>query len=189
MIRLEGFKEFNGKLNQLPKRLQSRSSAIVKDVASQWARDAKRAAPKDQGKLIGQIQAVKVNDTTYEVISPSAYSQYVEFGTKRRKNTVINGVDYSSYAQTLGYKKTGDYFDFLNSILDWVKRKGLSRVVNSYTGRAVGGRAAKENLIVLAQAIANSIMRHGIKPHPFFFLQRAAADARLRDELSKIKID
>jgi hypothetical protein len=53
--------------------------------------------------------------------------------------------------------------------LDWVKRKGLHHVTNSYTGKKVGGKAAQENLLAVAEAIAFSIIRHGVHPHPFFF--------------------
>lgn len=180
-IKLSGFAEFNKKLNALPKSINSNAAAAVKDAGLQWVQLAKRAAPKDQGTIAGKITTL-ATATKSEVFSNAYHSRFLEFGTKKRKNVPAELVAYES---SLGYQRIGDYYDFLNAILDWVKRKGISDVVNSYTGKKVGGKAAKDNQVVLAEAIAFSIIRHGIKPQPFFFKHSVEVEKLLKERLAK----
>lgn len=177
-VELKGFAEFDAKLKGAEAKILQRAAAVVKDSGLLWVRLAKRSAPKDQGRISGAISSISTG-TTAEVVSPTKYSRFVEFGTKRKKQVPSELV---AYEKSLGYEKSGDYYDFLNNILDWVKRKGIHGVVNSYTGKTV---KTKENLIVLAQAIANSIMRHGIKPQPFFFIHKPEVEKHLLTEAGK----
>jgi len=182
-IRLTGFKEFQAKLKQMPKTVQSKADSISFDAAKQWAQLAKRAAPVDQGKLRGSISSSFKGAGISEVVSPAAHSRFVEWGTKGKK---VVPSDLVSYESQLGYQKTGGYYDFLNAILDWVKRKGISAVTNSYTGKKVGGKAAKENLVVVAEAIAWSILKKGINGHPFFFPQKPIVESEMVKKMKGI---
>jgi len=120
-VRLEGFKEFKDKLNQLPKKVNGNLSAFVSDAGKKWVQLAKNSAPIDNGKLAGGITE-KTTGLVSEVTVNAKYAQFIEWGTKRRK-VVPPGL--TAYANSLQYQKTGDYYDFLNAILDWVKRKGV----------------------------------------------------------------
>ena len=160
MIRLDGFKEFGKKLSDLPKNIQVKADAIVKDSASEWARNSKRAAPKDQGKLAGQIQAVSVAPGVSEVVSPVDYSPFVEWGTKTR---VRVPAELQAYAQQFKGAKGGDAKKF---IYDWCKRKGIDK---------------RYWFLVY-----KSVMVKGITPHPFFFIQRPIIEPKFKDRLSKI---
>lgn len=185
-ITLSGWNEFEGKIKNLVPGAARVVTAYAKDAGLQWAQLAKRAAPKDQGAIIRQISSFVVSadlmktGVTVDTVSPAAHSRFVEWGTKKRKQVPP---ELASYEASLSYKKTGDYYDFLNAILDWVKRKGISDVTNSYTGKKVGGKAAKENLVVLAEAIAFSIIRHGTRPHPFFFIHKPAIEKALMERI------
>ena len=94
--------------------------------------------------------------------------------------------DWQTFAASYKGKGNGDYYDFLNAILDWVKRKGLSDVTNSYTGKKVGGKAAIENQVVLAEAIAWSILKKGIKAQPFLYPASQQALPQLTADLKRI---
>jgi HK97 gp10 family phage protein len=182
-VTLKGFRELQNKLKHLPKEVMGEANDAVQDAGEYWAERAKQDAPTDQGLLKGSITSKETGLMKSEVVSPVSYSAYIEWGTKTK---VKVPAEMQTYAMQFKGKGTGDYYDFLNSILDWVKRKGLSDVTNSYTGKKVGGEAAKENLLVLAEAIAWSIIKKGISPHPYFFIQSPFVEKQLRADIKKI---
>ena len=62
----------------------------------------------------------------------------------------------------------------LRAIVNWVKRKGITGTYSVNTRRRTG---SKINQIAedysSAWPIAMSILKHGVRPHPFFFKQMA----------------
>ncbi len=179
-ITIIGFSEFNKKLNQLPVKTRQFGNAAVLDAAKEWAELAKRSAPVDQRKIRQGIVDGKIADLTAEVTSASGHSRFVEFGTKRKKRVPA---DLASYEASIPYAKTGDYYDFLNSILDWAKRKGIGVTYSVSTRKK--DRVTKDAFLATAQAIANSIMRNGINPQPFFFKHREPVFKKLNDKVQK----
>ncbi len=179
-ITLTGWKEFADKCNSLPDELLREVEGEVEYAAENWAGLAKDAAPKDLGHLIGGIDAYHVGNGISEVVSKAEYSSFIEWGTKSYKQVPA---DLQGYADSLVYNKSGDYYDFLNAILDWVKRKGLASITNSYTGRK---STKKDDLILVAQTIAFFIMKYGIHPHPFFFIQMPIVEEQLKANVQKI---
>jgi hypothetical protein len=101
-----------------------------------------------------------------ELISNVYYAPYIEFVTRSK---VKVPAELNDYASQFRGKKRGDYYDFLNAILDWVKRKGIAARYSVKTRKALNSKADKERLINTAQMIANSILRNGISPRPYFF--------------------
>lgn len=107
-IKLEGWDKFMKKLDGLPASIFTKVDAIVQDEANKWARLAKRTAPRNKiiglgGTLVSRIQAVPVAPMSAEVISPTKYSPYVEWGTGTRVNVPS---DLTAYAiQFKGVKK------------------------------------------------------------------------------------
>jgi hypothetical protein len=179
MVNTIGFREFEVKLRNLDKNMLKKADGIVEDAALDWEQRAKLDAPKDQGALVGAISTQKIKDAHWEVVSPLDYSGFVEWGTKSRRKVPS---DLTSYAASIPYQKSGDYYDFLNAILDWVKRKGIGRTYNVQTRRK--NRQSKDEYLDIAQAIANSIMRHGIYPHPYFFIQKPFVEKSLYGEMA-----
>lgn len=179
-IRTIGFKEFQNKLKDLPAKINTRLDSYCYDAAKEWSGLAKRSAPKDQGALIRGIDAVKISDAHYEVISPAAHSRFIEWGTKKKK---MVPADLQSYEATIPYQRTGDYYDFLNAILDWVKRKGIGRTYNIQTRRK--NMQSKDEFLMIAESIALSIMRHGVSPQPFFFPHKTPVTNKLIDKSQK----
>ncbi len=102
-IKLEGWDKFMKKLDGLPASIFTKVDAIVQDEAKRWEGLAKRSAPVNFGTLRSRIQAVPVAQMSAEVISPTKYSPYVEWGTGTRVNVPS---DLTAYAiQFKGVKK------------------------------------------------------------------------------------
>ncbi len=183
-----GMKEFNSKLKSFPKIIREEADGIAEDCSLLWAQGAKQDAPKDQGFLSKSISNKKVKDGEWEVISPMDYSGHIEWGTKGKRNVPS---DLASYAQSIPYSKSGDYYDFLSNILDWVKRKGIGmgtlKETNEVRARFKQKRITKrDRLLDVAEAIALSIIRHGIKPHPYFFPQRPIVEKELQEGMNRL---
>ena len=68
-----GFDKFRADLKALPVQVVRKADAFVQDAAKEWAALAKRSAPKDQGALVGRIQAVPIEKGKAEVVSPVEY--------------------------------------------------------------------------------------------------------------------
>ncbi len=159
---LTGFKEFQDKLKNLPKTVQSEVNRNVQDAAEMWEEFAVADAPSDQGLLRQSIAAVKVEDGIWDVVSPQEYSAYVEWGTRTKVNVPA---DLQSYAQQ--FKGSGSGGGNAREIIyAWCKRKGIPE-------EAWG-------------AVFNAIMIKGITPHPFFFIQRPRVEAFLIQNIKEI---
>ena len=107
VIRLEGFKELQGKLKRLPSDLKKTADAYVQLAAQDWEGRAKRAAPVQVGNIGGNLQgninSAKKGEMIAEVTSGAFYSPYVEWGTGTR---VKVPAELQSYAiQFKGIKK------------------------------------------------------------------------------------
>lgn len=161
-------------------------SAEMEESMRQMVLKAKQDAPKDMGRLAGAISYKKISDLHFEMVCQVSYAPYVEFGT-RGNYRAIPGIDASEF---MG-KGKGDYFDFLNAILDWVKRKGIGFENFAITNEARKrfGQSPikkKDRLLDVAERIAWSILKKGIKPHPFFFKQLDEEKPQLLSRLRAI---
>jgi hypothetical protein len=167
-VKITGLKEVQVQLEKLAKELPGKVDGIVSKGVKEMARDAKVDAPKDFGVMAGGITDKKNGFADYSMISNASYSPYLEFGTKGNYQP-IPGIDASEF-KGKGSKEGGK--GFFENILAWVKRKRIAGTYSVKTRRRVGKKAdiQKENEQV-AFAIYMSIMKHGIKPHPFFFKQ------------------
>jgi hypothetical protein len=125
---------------------------------------AKRFVPVNNSLLRNEIFSDTNNMFQTKVVSPTFYGPYVEFGTKKKFKA--NG--RQAIASQFKGKGRGDYFDFLNAILDWVMAKGIG-YSQTKSGNISKSKSSQEKMLQAAQAIANSIMRNGIKAQPFFF--------------------
>jgi len=167
-VNLIGFDRLLARIEAAPAKLKKEVGDEIQFAAEDYRERAINDAPVDTSFLTGQITVKHTEQLISEVISGSKYSPYMEFGTKGNYKS-IPGIDSSPYQG----KGTGDYFDFLNNILDWVKRKGIG---GKYRGSIAAGKVTlskkkQDTLVQTAEAIAWSIIKHGVKPHPFFFKQ------------------
>lgn len=179
-ITLTGWKEFEKKALDMTKLLPKEMNIAARTAAQTWEQLADRDAPIDFGGLRQGISSHKISDGNWEVVSSKNYSAFMEWGTKSHVSVPADLTDYAMQFKGTG---TGDYFEFLNNILDWVKRHGLARITNSYTGKS---RTSKNDLILVAQTIAFFIMKYGVRPHPFFFKQKPIAESQLLEDLEQM---
>lgn len=161
-ISLKGFKEFEGKLRNLPKQVKAEIGLEAQDAALNWQERARKDAPVDQGLLRGMISTRKTGETEVQLTSNAEYSAYLEWGTKTR---VRVPADIASYAATFkGGGKGGGKAKFM--IYAWMNRVGVPK---------------ERQWIVFI-----SIIVKGVKPHPFFFIQRPFVEKEYIEHIRNI---
>ena len=160
-ITLTGWKEFETKLQNMPKILEKEIDGELESAAKDWDARAKDAAPVDVGFLRGGIIYGKVQTGEWQVTSKSNYSAYMEWGTKTR---VQVPADLSAYAAT--FKGGGGQGDLKKFIYAWCKRKGIAPN--------------------LWWPIFISIARFGVHAHPFFFIQMPIIEKELFENVKRI---
>lgn len=170
-VKITGLKAVRVQFEKLAKELPGKTDAIIRKGVTEMVDDAKKDVANnsfDTGRLAGGISLKTNGFADYSMTSNASYSPYIEFGTKGNYQP-IPGIDASEF-KGKGSKEGGK--GFFENILAWVKRKRIAGTYSVKTRRRTGKKAdiQKENEQV-AFAIYMSIMKHGIKPHPFFFKQ------------------
>lgn len=187
-INVIGLQQELARFKQMSNTLKREVRAEIQSGAKNFVQRAKRATPKDLGRLAGSISYFPIAPLTYEVVAQNIYAPYVEFGTKSK---AVIPPELQEYASQYKGGRGGDYYDFLNAILNWVKRKGIGferlKETNEARKRVGQKRITKrDRLHDVAEAIAFSIIRHGIKPHPFFFIQIQPVRMELEQNIKAI---
>lgn len=166
-LKLSGFDEVLKKLDVkgMEQSVTDELAAFGQDVV----RDAKQLAPVDEGLLKNSINS----DTQPLKVTISVnvdYAAYVEFGTRRFAAAYVASLppDWQTFAAQYNGPGGGSFQEFVARLTAWVKRKGFAADVTAGGNRSKSaGSAAKEEQA--AYRIALSILRNGIKPHPFLF--------------------
>ena len=174
-IEIKGIDALQGKVASYSKRKEIQINAALKDWANRTSRDAKAlvsANSSDTGFLQNSI-APEYGKGYSAVVAASKYAAYVEFGTRKFASQYVSTLpsDWKAYAATFkGKSNSGDYFDFLNAILDWVKRKGIVATYSVKTGRRQRfGKKEQDRTERAAELIAFKILRDGVKAKPFIY--------------------
>jgi HK97 gp10 family phage protein len=182
-------------LPNLMTRLKTLEDNLTKGVAEEISastlkieRDAKRNAPVNFGSLRKSIHAESMlNGLTGKVIVDASYAPYVEFGTGG-KVSVPSG--YESFAMQFKGGKSGTYYDFLLAIMQWIKRKGITPKDATYSvksQRRIGSKSQKfDQDVRMAQSIAFSILKKGIRPQPFLIPAYEEEKPKLFNRLKKL---
>lgn len=160
-VTISGFKEFADKAKRMPKELEGEFDAVTELAADTWEQLAKRDAPTDVGFLKNGISHTKPAIMARDVVSASEYSAYMEFGTKLK---VRVPAELSAYAAQ--FKGPGTGKDPKKFIFAWAKRKGIDPEA--------------------WYPIYLSIMRTGVNPHPFFFVQKPIVEKQFITDLKQI---
>lgn len=170
-------KAYNEKTN-------SKIDKILSGNAFECATAAKKLAPTDEGTLKANISANVTTPLRKEVNVNVFYAAYIEFGTGKYAAKYVASLppEWQEMAMKFKGKAGGDYYDFLNNILDWVKRKGLARIKNSYTGRS---STKKDDLLLVAESIAFYIMVNGVRQHPFLLPAYQQQKKQLLEDLKQ----
>lgn len=158
---ITGFKEFIDKVNKLPAELEKHFDEAAADAAGTWVERAKMDAPKDVGDLTGGISNKRVKIGDWEVVSAKEYSPYMEWGTRLKARIPA---ELSAYAAQ--FKGPTGQKDAKKFIFAWAKRIGLPEEA--------------------WWPVYISIMRTGVNPHPFFFVQKPIVERQFIADLKQI---
>jgi hypothetical protein len=183
-IQIKGLEGLKKKLKVIPEKVATEIDADMHVIANDFVNRAVNDAPVDRGELKLFITAKKEGLMNYEIVSGAPYSAYIEFGTKSRFKP-IPGIDSSKFRGTGGKEGGKGFYD---SILEWVKRKGIAgnyspgylryEKGSKKRGKRLGSTLDKQiEDEQAAYAIYLSIMRHGVHAHPFFFKQMPIAQS------------
>jgi hypothetical protein len=181
-INIEGLVKVSAQLNAAPERLTKKADAIIRDNVGQMVRNAKRDAPVDMGKLRNSITVQKDGELAYSMVCQSSVAPFMEFGTKGRYQP-IPGVDASEFKSNKGESGKG----FYDSILEWVKRKQIGVTYNVKTRRKEGTAVDRQiQFEQIAFAIYLSIVRHGVRPQPFFYQQGPKQEPKINADFQQL---
>lgn len=165
------FSKLIGKFENLKEEVHSGITGILQQHAEALSLQAKQRAPNDMGGLSASISApVNTADLEFTVSVNAFYASFVEFGTGRyaAQYAATLPEDWRSYAATFrGKKGNGTLDQFLERMVEWVKRKGLHGLTKS--GRSRTGKKADADAYNIAYVIVIRILQNGIKPHPFLY--------------------
>lgn len=191
-FRIRGIEAIQKKFGQLPKDLKQAINDEFVATGKELVQNAVHKAPANDGFLRQHIED-SVSGLHLNVTSFARYSAFVEFGTGGRVSVPQGYEQYA--AQFKGKAGFGSWDDFIKSLTEWVRKKGLAgtyRFINKKTGKPLrkpvrnGSKAsqAKEDERV-AYAIAVSIMKNGLKPHPFLIPAYKEATAGILLRITK----
>lgn len=160
-VTLTGWKEFEGKADNLAKQFPEEIDEAAKFGAQSWVRLASISAPVDQGRLRQRISPEKVSTGVWNVNSPSEYSAVMEWGSKKLISVPAELQEYA-----IQFKGVPHGTGAKEAIYAWAKRVGIK---NPYL-------------------VFRKIMMVGVKPHPFFFIHKQTVEAQIiRDIKQMIK--
>lgn len=182
-VKIEGLEEIKKFFQGLPEVIQNIADAEIEEGLREFVILAKRDAPADMGRLRGSIAYKKIGVGSYEVFAQSAYAAYMEFGTKGNYRPVPGAETIA--AQFRG-KGPGTFKELVRAITAWVHRKGIAGRFSVKTRRRVGNKANQqaEDLSV-AWAIVMSILKNGVKAHPYFFKQQGIVVPKIRQRIEQ----
>ena len=147
-----------------------RVHGITGDNATEIALDAKKRAPKNNNKLMQDIQSIELGKSDFKIMANSSgktpYAAYVEFGTgsKAKVPTELQAV-----ASQFKGKKAGSFEQGLQAIKDWCKNKGIP-----------------ENA---AYPIFMSILKKGQEPQPYLYPAFVKGRTKYLKDLKKLLKD
>lgn len=166
-LKLDGFDEVLKKLDvrHLEQDITDELAAFGQDVA----RDAKQLAPVDEGLLKNSIASTSTRLNVTISVNVD-YAAYLEFGTRKFAAAYVATLppDWQAFAAQYKGPGGGSFDEFVARLTSWVKRKGFASqaTAGSNRSKSAASIAGEEHA---AYRIALSILRNGIRPHPYLF--------------------
>lgn len=166
-LNIKGVNEVFSKFDKYSKIVQEDIKDEVAVSALAIQSNAKKLAPVNLGTLRNSIYLVEQNNGQnafkFTIGSSVRYAPYIEFGTGG-KVSIPKG--FETYAGQFKTKSGGTFKEMLKALTEWVQKKGIA-----------SGKQSKS----VAYMIAVSILRKGLRPHPFLI-------PALEQELPKLKL-
>lgn len=134
---------------------------------------AKRLAPVDEGLLRNSISAtfpISSKGYTVTITVNVNYAAYIEFGTKSFAAAHVSSLppDWQAFAAQFKGKGSGTFQEFVKVLTEWVMRKGFA-AEQTKSGNRSKSQSSIEAQKQAAYMIALSILRKGIRPHPYLW--------------------
>jgi hypothetical protein len=181
-IKIEGLSKVVASIDSGSKDFRKKAAEIIRNNVGEMVKNAKRDAPHDMGKLRNSITVQKNGEFEYEMVCQSSIAPFMEFGTKGRYQP-IPGVDASEFKSNKGESGKG----FYDSILEWVKRKQIGVTYSVKTRRKEGTAVDRQiQFEQIAFAIYLSIVRHGVRPQPFFYQQGPKQEPKINADFQQL---
>lgn len=147
---------------------------VVSDILNTHALNielkAKRAAPADRGQIRQGISTDTSKPLVKHITSHAPHSAYQEFGTGKYAAQYVSSLppEYQAFAMQFKGGRGDGFKEFIRLLAEWVKRKGLAGTYSTKTRKRTGNKEArKQQDLSVAYAIAITILRNGVHPHPF----------------------
>lgn len=173
-IKIKGLDEVIAKFDKIAQETADEVNGELDAFGQAVVKDAKglvSANSSDEGGLLRSIDS-SVGSLNVTITARQNYAAYIEFGTRKFAASYVSSLpaDWQTFAATFKGRGEGDFYDFLFSILDWVKRKGLVNRYSVKTRKRIAlAKKDDPNLERVAWLIAMKILRNGIRPRPFLY--------------------
>jgi HK97 gp10 family phage protein len=183
-IKLSGFDKAIANIEKLSNDANIKAKTALVSFGAKVETEAKRNAPADEGKLRSSINSVFDNAKfTVTVTVATDYAAYQEFGTRKFAAAYVGTLpqEWRTYAATFKGKTGSNMNEFIQSIMAWVKRKGIGANVTK-SGNVSSSASSLEKQQQAAYWIAINILQNGIKPKKFLY-------EAVKDNLPKLQSD
>lgn len=143
-----------------PKRLAKAVNETLGAFANDVVRDAKMNVKgngtSNNGGLINSIVFTQDKDFEVTIEARAYYAPFIEFGTRGFAEETVGSLpaEWKEIANQFKGEKRGSYAEMLESLEDWVVKKGL---------------ATKKDAPQVARNVARKIFAKGIPAQPFLY--------------------
>ena len=188
MFQIQGLDAAIKHSNRLAKEVKQDVQEELNEFADAVSALAKRLAPADEGHLRGAIAPIRGNgNLEASIVCAVVYAAFMEFGTRKyaAKYVATLPQDWKTYALTFKGKGGGSMDEFIQAIMAWVRRKGISGD-RTKSGNVSNSRSSLDKQQSAAYAIALNILQNGVKPQPFLYPAVIAEVPKLTERLKKI---
>jgi HK97 gp10 family phage protein len=191
-FRVEGLDKMIAALGKMSKKVEAQVVQEFNASALKIQSDAKKNVPVNLGTLRNSIQltsATNGNKIIYTVGTSVSYAPYIEFGTPgtQSKENLKIPAGYEDFAMQFKGKSQGKFKDMVLALAEWVTKQGIVASYSIKTQRRTGNKKnnAKKDLSA-AWAIAISIIRKGVRAHPYLIPAFEAEKINLRKKIKDI---
>lgn len=183
-IKLKGLDKTIKDVQKLATDANKNAKIALVDFGTRVETEAKRNAPANEGKLRSSINPTFDNKTfTIKITVATDYAAYQEFGTRKFAAAYVGTLpqEWRTYAATFKGKTGGSMDEFIQSIMAWVRRKGIAATATK-SGNDSSSVSALDKQQQAAYWIAINILQNGIKPKKFLY-------EAVKDNLPKLQSD
>ncbi len=175
-------------IDKYSKQVEQEVNLELKAFGDNTATMAIEKAPVDESALKLSIKS-NPEHLKVSVTVNVDYAAYVEFGTKSFAAEYVGSLPATWQefaAQFKGGGGGGNFMSFFYKIFEWVQRKGFAAAYSIKSQKRSNAKVSIANEREAAYLIALSIVKKGIKPHPYLIPAFEANKKLLIDHLKAV---